>query len=247
MSDTTWIVGINAVAAVLETRPQAVRELQLASSRHPGRLEPLLKMARAAGIAVRQVDRRDLDRQFSDQRHQGLAALVEVPGFADETLLDELLEQRSDVLLLLLDQVQDPRNFGACLRSAAAAGVDAVVFPKDRAATLTPAARKAAAGAAERVPLVQVVNLAATLKRLKAAGVWLVGADGHAEQPLWEIDLAGHIGVVLGGEGQGLRRLTRDHCDFLACIPMAADVESLNVSVAAGIFLFEAVRQRRRR
>jgi 23S rRNA (guanosine2251-2'-O)-methyltransferase len=147
-------------------------------------------------------------------------------------------------LLLILDGVQDPHNLGACLRSAAAAGATAVIVPKDRAATLTPTARKVAAGGAERVPLVRVTNLARCMKDLQDAGIWIVGLAGEAEASLYSVDLKGPMAIAMGGEGEGLRRLTREHCDYLAKIPMASGMESLNVSVAAGISLFEALRQR---
>ncbi|MEM9304543.1 MAG: 23S rRNA (guanosine(2251)-2'-O)-methyltransferase RlmB [Pseudomonadota bacterium] len=242
MAETEWIIGVNAVEALLAERPGDVATVELA--REAGRrISALGDQARAAGISCKTVKRRDLDRRFPDQRHQGVVASARLRPLAGIEDLPGLVAA-PDALVLVLDQIQDPRNLGACIRSAAAAGVDAVVFPKDRAAPLTSVARKAAAGGAERVPLVQVTNLASALDLLKDAGVWLVGAAGEAEQSLWQVDLTGRMGIVLGSEGAGLRRLTRERCDFLARIPMPGGFESLNVSVATGVFLFEAIRQR---
>ena len=241
-TDVEWIVGINAIEQVLEHRPEDVRCLELVD-RAGGRLAALGEQAQARGINVVAVSRRDLDRRFPKERHQGAAARVAVARtYAAEDLPDLLAPP--DALVLVLDQVQDPRNLGACLRSAWAAGASAVVVPKDRAAALTPAARKAAAGAAEAVPLVQVTNLARALDLMKESGAWLVGAAGGAEQAHWEVDLRGRLAIVVGSEGRGLRRLTRERCDFVVGIPMAGLAESLNVSVAAGVLLFEAIRQR---
>ncbi|MDX1570839.1 MAG: 23S rRNA (guanosine(2251)-2'-O)-methyltransferase RlmB [Xanthomonadales bacterium] len=243
MADWDWVIGINAVQEVLSAAPERVLEVQVAD-RRASRLETLLAEAGRHSISLQDVRARDLDRRFPDQRHQGVAARVRPAPLMDEADLVALVESTEDFTALVLDQIQDPRNFGACLRSAAAMGVSAVVFPRDRSASLTPVARKAAAGAADRLRLVQVTNLARALGQLKDAGVWLVGADGSAEQPLWDVDLTGRIAIVVGSEGSGLRRLTADHCDFLARIPMAGGFESLNVSVAAGIFLAEMARQR---
>jgi 23S rRNA (guanosine2251-2'-O)-methyltransferase len=186
-----------------------------------------------------------LDKLAAGERHQGVVAEL-LPRAGDpETQLEEALEAAGDApLLLVLDGVQDPHNLGACLRSADAAGVAAVLVPRDRAAGLTPVVRKVAAGAAETVPLVAVVNLARTLRELKERGVWLVGTDDSAEKTLYDAELTGPVALVMGSEGEGMRRLTRECCDQLVSIPMAGAVESLNVSVAAGVALFEAVRQR---
>jgi len=166
-------------------------------------------------------------------------------GVKSESDLSEILRSLAEPpFLLLLDNVQDPHNLGACLRSADAAGVHAVIVPKDRSVSLTPVVRTVACGAAEKIPFVQVTNLARTMDQLREAGVWLVGTAGEATQNLYEIDLTGPLGIVMGAEGSGLRRLTRERCDFLARIPMLGSVESLNVSVATGVCLFEAVRQR---
>jgi 23S rRNA (guanosine2251-2'-O)-methyltransferase len=178
-------------------------------------------------------------------RHQGVIARVRRQAAKiDEHNLLSALTRTVNPLVLVLDGVQDPHNLGACLRSAAAAGALAVIVPRDNSAPLTPVARRAAAGAAESLPLVTVTNLARTLRDLKEAGVWIYGASHDAEASLYETDLRGPVALVLGGEGKGLRRLTREHCDGLFRIPMSGAVESLNVSVAAGISLFEVMRQR---
>ena len=185
-----------------------------------------------------------LARAVPGLKHQGVVAQYAAPQNLGEGDLDELLGKVENPLLLVLDGVQDPHNLGACLRSAGAAGVAAVIVPRDRAVGVTAVVRKASAGAADQVPLIRVTNLARTLKTLKDAGVWIVGLAGEAEKSLYEMDLKGPIAIAMGGEGDGLRRLSREHCDYLAKIPMTGIVESLNVSVATGVALFEAVRQR---
>ena len=240
--------GIHAVRALLTRHPHRVRQLWLAESREPAsRLQELRQLATTAGVTIHDTDGDELDRLAGGERHQGAVAEIAPRAGDPETQLEEALEALGDTpgLLLVLDGVTDPHNLGACLRSADAAGVAAVVVPRDRAAGLTPVVRKVAAGAAESVPLVAVVNLARTLRELKARGLWLVGASDDAARTLYEVDLTGPTVLVLGSEGEGLRRLTREACDELVSIPMAGAVESLNVSVAAGVALFEAVRQRR--
>jgi 23S rRNA (guanosine2251-2'-O)-methyltransferase len=196
-------------------------------------------------VQVSTADDALLNQLAAGERHQGVVAELVAQAGDPETQLEEALEAAGDApLLLVLDGVQDPHNLGACLRSADAAGVAAVIVPRDRAAGLTPVVRKVAAGAAETVPLVAVVNLARTLRELKNRGVWLVGTDDAADRTLYEADLKGPVALVMGSEGEGMRRLTRECCDQLVSIPMAGAVESLNVSVAAGVALFEAVRQR---
>jgi 23S rRNA (guanosine2251-2'-O)-methyltransferase len=190
------------------------------------------------------VPRKRLDGFYGGGRHQGVVARVEVKSLSHS--LDEILDRvQGPPLLLLLDGVTDPHNLGACLRSADAAGVHAVILPKDRAAGITPVVHKVACGAVQTVPLFTVTNLARTLRLLKEAGIWLYGAAGDAGQDLYASDLQGPIALVLGSEGGGLRRLTRELCDYLVSIPMAGSVASLNVSVATGVLLFEARRQRR--
>ena len=246
MAQDELIYGLHAVAAALRHEPGRIRRLWLESGGRGPRLRELAQTAREQGIAVHESPRNELDRLCAGARHQGAAARLaglDQPHWA-EADLDRLLVARTAPLLLVLDGIQDPHNLGACLRSADAAGVDAVLGPADRAAGLTPVVRKVASGAAETVPLVTVTNLARALRRLRDQGLWLVGASGDAESRLYDADLRGPLAVVLGSEGRGLRRLTREHCDRLVRIPMAGRVESLNVSVATGIVLFEAVRQR---
>jgi 23S rRNA (guanosine2251-2'-O)-methyltransferase len=240
--------GIHAVRVLLQRSPQRVRQLWLSNARDAApRLQELRALAAAADIAAVEADTAQLDRLVEGERHQGVVAALAPRAGDPETQLEEALEALGDAppLLLVLDGVTDPHNLGACLRSADAAGVAAVIVPRDRAAGLTAVVRKVAAGAAETVPLVQVVNLARTLRQLQERGVWLVGASDDASRTLYDSDCTGPVALVMGSEGEGMRRLTREACDELVSIPMQGAVESLNVSVAAGIALFEAVRQRR--
>lgn len=245
MSAPNWIGGIHAVAAVLDNDPTAVLELMVAREARNPRLDELASQARSAGVAVQRAPRATLDRLGGGVRHQDVLASVRERPAPDERALPEMVVQAgADALFLILDGVTDPHNLGACLRSAAAAGVTAVVVPKDRSAPLNAAARKAAAGGAEIVPLVRVTNLARAMEALKQAGVWTVGLAGEATEDLYRRDLRGPLALVLGAEGEGMRRLTGERCDFLVRIPISARMESLNVSVAAGVCLFEARRQR---
>lgn len=238
------VCGPNAVLAALAEHPERVEEVFLASERGDARIEAVRAAADDADIAIHRVGRKELDRIAAGVRHQGVVAYYRAPARREQTL-DELLGTiQGTALLLILDGVQDPHNLGACLRSADAAGVHAVIVPKDNTAPLSAVARRAAAGAAETVPLVSVTNLARSLREIRQRGIWVYGADQDAEQTLAQADLREPAAVVLGGEGAGLRRLTREHCDVLVRIPMAGSVGSLNVSVAAGICLYEAVRQR---
>ncbi len=246
MANEELVFGVHAVVGALRHEPQQVRSLWADRKRHDPRIREVLRLAEAAGVAVRLVDGGELDKLCGGGRHQGVvlqrAAAQKAWSEGElEALLDGL---ETPALLLVLDGVTDPHNLGACLRSADAAGVHAVITPADRAAGLTPIARKVACGGAEHVPFVQVTNLARTLRSLQERGIWLVGAAGEAGAELYAIDFKGPVALVMGAEDKGLRRLTREACDFLARIPMAGAVESLNVSVATGVFLFEAVRQR---
>ncbi|HEY0179168.1 MAG TPA: 23S rRNA (guanosine(2251)-2'-O)-methyltransferase RlmB [Dokdonella sp.] len=239
------LIGIHAVDAALTHDAGNVVELYLESGSHNARLKELGERARSLGIRPHAREREALDRMTGGARHQGAVARYRAPAPLAESALVGLAERAGrDALFLALDGVTDPHNFGACLRSAEAAGATAVVVPKDRAVGVTPTVRRASAGAADRVPIVVVTNLVRALNALKEAGVWLVGLSGGTEQSIYAIDLAGPVALVLGSEGEGLRRLTRETCDFLARIPMRGDVESLNVSVATGIVLFEVLRQR---
>jgi 23S rRNA (guanosine2251-2'-O)-methyltransferase len=237
--------GIHSVRVLLSRQPQRVRRVLLAGGREAARLTEIRALAQQAGVPVVAADDAQLGKLADGERHQGVVAEVSPRAGDPETQLEEALEAAGPTpLLLVLDGVQDPHNLGACLRSADAAGVAAVIVPRDRAAGLTPVVRKVAAGAAETVPLVPVVNLARTLRDLKERGFWLVGTDDTADKLLFQADLKGPLALVMGSEGEGMRRLTRECCDQLVSIPMAGAVESLNVSVAAGVALFEAVRQR---
>lgn len=239
------LIGIHAVEAALQHDAGNLVELYIESGSHNARLKELGERARELGVKPHARDRAALDRMTGGTRHQGVVARYNAPAPLAESALAGLAGQAGrEGLFLVLDGVTDPHNFGACLRSAEAAGVTAVVVPKDRAVGVTPTVRRASAGAADRVPIVAATNLARALKTLKDAGVWLVGLAGESEQSVYAVDLDGPIAIVLGGEGEGMRRLTREACDFLARIPMRGDVESLNVSVATGITLFEALRQR---
>lgn len=242
MSERVYIGGFHAVIAALEDGRDRPSEVLLASHRQDERSRRVAELARELGIPLRLVAKSELDLAAPELRHQGVLAAMPAQSFSGEDALD--IPATPDKLLLVLDGVQDPHNLGACLRTAEAAGVHAVIIPKDRAAGLTPVARKAAAGAAERVPVITVTNLARTLARLSDLGYWISGLAGEAEQSLFESDLSGPRVLVLGAEGEGLRRLTKEHCHQLVRIPMAGKAESLNVSVAAAVCLYEAVRQR---
>jgi 23S rRNA (guanosine2251-2'-O)-methyltransferase len=230
-SGATDVFGVHAAMAVLDRRPEAVRHATMLAGALSPKLEGLLSRLTTLGVPVERVARAILDQRTDGARHQGIIVSVQrLTALSLESFEDLVVRRGRAVRLLVLDQVEDPRNLGACM-------------PKDRAASLTPVAVKAAAGAAERVPLVQVTNLARTLKWLQAAGVWVIGAAGDADKSLYDLKLEPPLAVVLGSEGQGLRRLTRDTCDELFAIPMQGGAESLNVSVAAGVVLFEWLRQ----
>lgn len=243
---TQLVGGIHSVRTALFHGGDSVERIWVEARRRDPRMREVLDLAREHGVAVDSVSREELDRMAPGINHQGVVARTRATAPLDEHGLDDLLEGLDHPpFLLVLDGVQDPHNLGACLRSADAAGVDAVIVPKDRAAGLTPTACKVASGAAESLPFVQVTNLARTLERIQQHHrVWCVGAAGEGGTSLFAADLRGPLALVMGGEQDGLRRLTRERCDLLVHIPMAGQVESLNVSVAAGICLFEAVRQR---
>lgn len=245
--DTSPVAGIHSVRTALKFGGEGVGEVWLERRRRDRRLGEIAELARKAHIRVRQVEREELDRAAGGVNHQGALAWVRTPAARTEEELAGILAGAQRLpLLLILDGVQDPHNLGACLRTADAAGVQALIAPKDKAVGLTPVACKVASGAAETVPYVQVTNLARTMSRLKEQGIWLIGTAGEARSGLFETDLSCALGLVMGGEGKGLRRLTREHCDLLIRLPMHGRVESLNVSVATGICLYEALRQRRR-
>ena len=248
-----YVYGIHAVDSLLRRHPKSVLQLWLQRNREDQRIAALLELARNQGVAVERASRRALEDRVG-ARHQGAVAQVldaAEPGgaapsnlWSEAELLRAVENKPGPVLLLVLDGVTDPHNLGACLRSADAAGVEAVVVPKDKSAALNATARKVACGAAEVVPFARVTNISRTLRALRERGVWLYGAAGEAQQSLYDCDLSTAVALVMGAEGGGLRRLTREQCDYLVHLPMAGSVGSLNVSVAAGICLFEVVRQR---
>jgi 23S rRNA (guanosine2251-2'-O)-methyltransferase len=240
------IYGLHAVTAALQRDPARILEIQIAEGMQTqSRLSWILEEANHTGIKITTSPRDVLDELAAGSTHQGIVAWCKPAKVFKENDLDDLIAGLiAPPLLLILDGVQDPHNLGACLRTADAAGVHALIAPRDRAVGLTPVVRKVASGAAESVPFIQVTNLARCLRQLKDKRIWLVGTDGEADMDIFSVDLRGPVALVMGAEGQGLRRLTREHCDYLVRIPMAGAVESLNVSVAAGVCLFEVVRQR---
>lgn len=237
------LYGIHAVQSLLERAPERIIDVFALKGREDKRLQPLLNALQRLGIQVQFVNRQTLDNKAQGEVHQGIIARVTAAKELNESDLDQILAQKTAPLLLILDGVTDPHNLGACLRTADAAGVDAVIVPKDKSAQLTATARKVACGAAEVVPLIRVTNLARTMRELQERNIWIVGTAGEATSDLYQADLKGAIALVMGAEGEGMRRLTREHCDQLVSIPMAGSVSSLNVSVATGVCLFEIVRQ----
>ena len=234
--------GFHAVLARLRADPKSVVEIFLDEARNDARGKDLAALAERSGVRLMRVPTKRLDGFYGGGRHQGVVARVEVKSLSHS--VDEIVENVEKPLLLVLDGVTDPHNLGACLRVANAAGAHAVIAPKDRAAGISPAVSKVASGAAEVTPYVMVTNLARTLAELKERNIWIVGADERAEKTLYQADLPESIAWVLGAEGEGMRRLTRESCDLLVRIPMGGEVESLNVSVSAGVCLFESVRRR---
>ncbi|WNO08151.1 23S rRNA (guanosine(2251)-2'-O)-methyltransferase RlmB [Teredinibacter sp. KSP-S5-2] len=236
--------GIHAIQSLLKSAPKKIVELYLAEGRQDQRMQKVVTAAQKQGIPIKLVDKKTLD-SMSDGKHQGVFAYVMPGKKLDEAALYEMVQTLdSEPLILVLDGVTDPHNLGACMRSADASGVDAVVVPKDNSASLNDVARKVACGAAETVPLIPVTNLARSLKKLQELGLWVYGAAGEAEQTIYDATLSGPRVIVMGAEGDGMRRLTRETCDELIKIPMQGSVSSLNVSVATGVVLFEVLRQR---
>ena len=248
MAKDEIVLGIHSVNALMERSPERFIEMWLLKGRDDERLLPIINLARKYKISVQFVHRKVLDDKSDGEQHQGVIARIKPGKNYTENDIEDIVsqaEQRNESpFLLILDGVTDPHNLGACLRNADAAGVQAIIVPKDKAARITPVVRKVAVGAAETVPLVQVTNLARTMKQLQQMGVWLIGTAGETDTCLYDVKLNGPMALVMGAEGKGMRRLTREHCDQLVKLPMAGSVSSLNVSVAAGICLFEMVRQR---
>jgi len=243
MKNLRTVFGFHALTVLLRQRPQSVAELYADAARDDVRMRSLLTLAAEKGVRVMLADARRLHGLAGSERHQGVVARIEEAPRS--TSLDDTLDLvQGPPLVLVLDGIQDPHNLGACLRVADAAGVHAVVAPKDRAVGISATVSKVASGAAESVPYFQVTNLARTLRELKERGLWIVGTDDAGTQSLYAAQLPDALVWVLGAEGEGMRRLTREHCDFLVRIPMQGCVESLNVSVATGIVLFESVRRR---
>lgn len=248
------VYGIHAVDALLRQRAAGIERLLVDDQRQDKRIAALVDLAKNQGVAVERAGKPVLD-ELASGRHQGVVAQMRAgaaitsSNLWSESQLLQYLEAKqgpnqSPCLLLVLDGVTDPHNLGACLRSADAAGVDAVIVPKDKSADITPTVSKVACGAAETVPFVRATNLSRILQAVQQLGVWVYGADGEAENTLYNSDLTSSVALVMGAEGSGLRRLTRENCDHLIRLPMAGSVSSLNVSVAAGVCLFEVVRQR---
>jgi 23S rRNA (guanosine2251-2'-O)-methyltransferase len=240
-----YLYGFHTISTILAYHPERIKKLILSQQRTDQRLDALISEAEALGIAVQWQSAHSMSQQLGGQTHQGVAALCQPKAVWQEKQLPELLEQiQSTPFLLILDGIQDPHNLGACFRSADAAGVDAIILPKDKTVGLTPTVERVACGAVETVPLLQATNLVRLLKQLKEAGIWVFGLDSEAQGMIYQADLTAPTALVLGAEGGGLRALTKQHCDALYALPMAGTIASLNVSVAAGISLFEVSRQR---
>lgn len=244
MAQQEWLYGLHAMQSVLEKEPERVMELLVLKGRNDDRLTTIVNQARRFGISVQFCQRKTLDDKVNGEQHQGVVARAKPARVLDEADLDSILARESQPLILVLDGITDPHNLGACLRTADGAGVHAVVVPKDKSASLNGTVRKVACGAAEVIPLIQITNLARTLKHLQDKGLWIVGTAGETDKTLYDVDLKGPTALVMGAEGKGMRRLTKETCDELVKLPMAGSVTSLNVSVATGVCLYEIVRQR---
>ena len=244
MAQQEWLYGLHAMQAVIENEPERLIEIWVLKGRDDERLINIVNQARRFGVSVQFCNRKVLDDKVKGEQHQGIVARAKPAKTLDESDLDRLLDTTPVPLLLVLDGVTDPHNISACLRTADAAGAHALIVPKDKSGGLTGTARKVACGAAEVVPFIQVTNLSRTLKQLQDKGVWVIGTAGEAEQLIYDCKLSGPMALVMGAEGKGMRRLTRETCDELVKLPMAGSVSSLNVSVATGVCLYEIVRQR---
>ncbi|ORU89948.1 MAG: 23S rRNA (guanosine(2251)-2'-O)-methyltransferase RlmB [Cycloclasticus sp. symbiont of Poecilosclerida sp. M] len=244
MAEIQTIFGLHAVQALLANRSERILTTNVDAQRDDDKLRKLINALQQAGVAVQRVDKKTLEKLADGGNHQGLVVTVRLPEEQTEDALKKAVKgYKGDAFFLVLDQVTDPHNLGACLRTALAAGVQGVIVPKDNACRLTATVCKVASGAAESMPIYRVTNLVRTLKWLKAEGIWLTGAAGGASLDLYTSELKGSVAIVMGAEGKGLRQLTQKQCDQLVKIPMQKKVESLNVSVAAGIIMYEVVRQ----
>ena len=242
---TTQLFGIHAVQAALDYSAQKIQKAWIDGQRQDARLSQVINDLIAIGIKPEKVDRKKLDKMADGKNHQGIVAAVELPAMRSEDQLKHDVENlETTAFYLILDQVQDPHNLGACLRTADAVGAHGIIVTKDNAAGITPTVCKVASGAAETVPVYQVTNLARVLRWLKEQNIWIMGAAGEAEQTVFDMKLDMPLAIVMGAEGSGMRHLTRQHCDFLVKIPMTGQVESLNVSVAAGVLMYETFRQK---
>ena len=239
------IFGIHAVKSILQQHPQRILQLTILHGRQDKQIEEIVALAKSHALDIEILSRKEMDKRVQDANHQGVLATCGVMQSYCENDLNALIQEcAEEPFLLILDQVQDPHNLGACLRTADAAGVHAVIAPRDNSASITPVVRKVASGATESVPFIQVTNLARTINDLKKMNIWVYGTSDQANKTIYQADLTGPLALVLGAEGKGLRRLTQETCDDIYNIPMAGFVSSLNVSVATGVCIFEAVRQR---
>jgi 23S rRNA (guanosine2251-2'-O)-methyltransferase len=244
MAQHEFIYGIHALESVIEREPERLIEVFVLKGKDEKSVHNIVTQARRFGASIQFCQRKTLDDMVESEQHQGVVAKVKPGKVYNENDLAKIVEAHKQPFLLILDGVTDPHNLGACLRTADGAGVHAVIVPKDNSASLTPVVRKVACGAAEVIPLIQVTNLARTLRDLQGMGVWIVGTAGEADKNIYECKLSGSMALVMGAEDKGMRRLTREHCDELIKLPMAGSVSSLNVSVATGVCLYEIVRQR---
>lgn len=235
------IYGIHAVEAAIRNQPENILQVFVQQGRNDNRIKTIFNLARNSGISIQSISNERLKEKCPGARHQGVVADIRQGGTTTISL-DDIL-QRQSVLLLVLDEVQDPHNIGACLRTADAAGVDAVIVSKNRSPALTPVIRNVASGGAETVPYIMVSNLARALEQIRQSNVWVIGTSGDCEQTIYNASAGQRLALVMGSEGKGMRRLTREACDELVSIPMQGTVESLNISVAAAVCLYEIRRQ----
>lgn len=236
--------GFHSVESIINNRPSEIKKILIDQKRKDKRIKNLIDLLKKNNIPYESVNRKIIDEKTHNKNNQGVVVEYQInENIAKEADLQEILK-KENVFILILDEVQDPHNLGACIRTANAVGVDVVIAPKDRAVGLTPTVRKIASGAIENTPFLQVTNLSQTIKIIKKENVWCFGTDGEATANLYETDLTGRTAIIMGSEGEGLRRLTKENCDSLVKIPMIGNIESLNVSVATGVVLFEALRQR---